>query len=149
MNIHPIVVHFPIALLTVYSLMECLRFRKVLELPHWFSIKASFVILGALGAAAAYVSGPEGAARSLLGEMHESFAFATLVIFAGIALMYALEWFFPSKYSNVVMRPYIIVPLALAGLVVVTITGGLGGALVYGTTFDPFMAPVFRLLGVY
>jgi hypothetical protein len=66
-----------------------------------------------------------------------------------IALSYVLELFWPNKYSAYLHRPYIIVPLALLGLIAVTITGGLGGAIVYGTHFDPFMAPVFKFLGVY
>lgn len=148
MNIHPIIVHFPIALLTLYAVFELIRFKKVTSQPYWFQIKAILAVLGTLGAYVAAASGPDGGG-SALKEMHEQFASLTVLIFTIIALAYLLEWFFPSKYSNFVHRPYIIIPLAILGLVAVTVTGGLGGALVYGTQFDPFMAPIFKLLGVY
>ena len=36
MNVHPLLIHFPIALLTVYVVMECLRFKKLLAEHSWF-----------------------------------------------------------------------------------------------------------------
>ena|SRR5579872_6565978 len=147
-NFHPILVHFPIALLTIYAIFECIRFKKVIERPYWFFIKATLVILGELGALAAYVTG-HGQRGSVLIHIHNQFAIFTVWIFAIISLSYLLEWFKPSKYSNFMMKPIIIIPLAFIGLLAVVITGGLGGAIVYGTQFDPFMAPIFKLLGVY
>ena len=47
MNLHTFVVHFPVALLMIYSLCELVRFQKVLMWPSWFYIKAFFVIIGA------------------------------------------------------------------------------------------------------
>ncbi len=149
MDLHPIFVHFPVALLTVYAVLELIRFEKVTSRPYWFHVKAIFAIFGSLGAIAAYATGNDHGAHSALGQMHVTFATTTLIIFCIIGFSYLLEWFKPSKYSLFVMRPYIIIPLAVLGLVAVTITGGLGGALVYGTHFDPFMAPIFKLLGVY
>jgi uncharacterized membrane protein len=149
MDLHPLIVHFPVALLTIYAVLELIRFKKVLAKPYWFFVKAMFVIFGALGAAAAYLTGPDALARSPLGQMHQNFATITLSIFAVIGFAYLLEWKKPNRYSGFVLRPYIIIPLALLGLVAVVITGGLGGALVYGTNFDPFMAPIFKFLGVY
>jgi uncharacterized membrane protein len=147
--LHPIFVHFPIALLTMYAVLELIRFKKVLAKPYWFFVKAMFVIFGALGAAAAYMTGPDALARSPLGREHSNFATLTLILFAIIGCAYLLEWKRPNKYSKFILRPYIIIPLALIGLAAVTITGALGGALVYGTNFDPLMAPIFKMLGVY
>lgn len=149
MYLHPIFVHFPIALLTIYAVLELIRSEKVTSKPYWFHAKALFAIFGALGALAAYLTGPEQAEAVPLGAMHANFGLATLVVFGIVGLSYLLEWFMPTKYSLFVMRPYIIMPLAVAGLILVTITGGLGGALVYGTNFDPLMAPIFKILGVY
>ncbi len=148
MDLHPIFVHFPIALLTVYAIFELVRFKKVVNKFYWFYIKATLAIAGELFAFLAYLSSPNEGGHPLV-EMHETFAIATICIFAIISVSYLLEWFKPSKYSLFVMRPYIIIPLALLGLAAITITGGLGGAIVYGTHFDPFMAPVFKFLGVY
>lgn len=149
MNIHPIVVHFPIALLTVYSLFELVRFARVREKLSWFEIKAVLVILGTLGALLAWLTGPE-IVGSRLNEMHGLFGTFTLVVFSIIALAYALQWKWPfNPYSNFVLKSSVIVTLSLLGLALVTITGGLGGAMVYDTHLDPLMAPIFKILGVY
>ncbi len=148
MDLHPIVVHFPVALLTLYAVLECVRWRRAMEVMNIFHVKAVLVIAGTLGAIAAYISGPEIYGSALV-SWHDNFAIGTLTIFSFIALVYLAEWFRPSKYSNFFHHPYIIMPLALLGLAVVIITGGLGGAIVYGTHFDPFMAPIFKLLGIY
>lgn len=150
MDLHPILVHFPVALLTVYAILECIRFKKVLEKPYWFYIKAVLAILGELGALAAYATG-HGVRGSALVQMHSTFATITVWIFATLAISYIKEWLkregmWLTKFSA---PGYVIVILAIAGLVSVTITGGLGGAIIYGTHFDPFMTPIFKLLGVY
>ncbi|MDB5266550.1 MAG: hypothetical protein JWN89_365 [Parcubacteria group bacterium] len=149
MDLHPIIVHFPVALLTLYAVLELVRFRKVMEQPYWFYIKGALAIFGSLGSLAAYATGPDAHPAPRILQMHSNFATATLLVFAVIAFSYLFQWFKPNRYSAFVHRSYIIIPLALIGLVCVTITGGLGGAMVYGTHFDPFMAPIFKLLGVY
>ncbi|MES2213932.1 MAG: DUF2231 domain-containing protein [Patescibacteria group bacterium] len=149
MNIHPIIVHFPVALLSLYAVLELVRFRKVMEKPYWFYIKGALVIFGSLGSLAAYATGPEGKPAPRILEMHATFATATLFIFAVIAFSYLFQWCKPNKYSAFIHRSYIIIPLAVIGLICVTVTGALGGAMVYGTHFDPFMAPIFKILGVY
>jgi len=57
MNVHPIFVHFPIALLTIYALLELIQFKKVTSWNPWFYIKASFVVFGAIGTYAALFTG--------------------------------------------------------------------------------------------
>ncbi|MEK7110290.1 MAG: hypothetical protein AAB759_00205 [Patescibacteria group bacterium] len=39
MNIHPAFVHFPIALLTIYAVLELARFRFFTARPYWFHLK--------------------------------------------------------------------------------------------------------------
>ena len=148
MFLHPIITHFPLALLTVYSVFELIRFKKVTEKPYWFFVKAIFVTLGTITAVLAWLTGPE-VSGSRLGEMHELFATNSLLIFAIIALTYFSTWCWPILVSKFIMRSYIIIPLALLGLICIVITGSLGGAMVYGTDFDPLMAPVFKLLKIY
>lgn len=145
------VVHFPIALLTIYALFEILRLRQLMEKAYWFYLKGVFVILGEVGAIAAFLTGERGIHYGegiRLIEMHQKFGTFTAIVFGIIALAYAMEWRKPNTISLSIMRPWIIIPLAVIGLISITITGGLGGAIVYGTGFDPLMAPVFKLLGV-
>jgi uncharacterized membrane protein len=148
MDLHPIIVHFPVALLTLYAVFECIRFEKVLSKAYWFYVKAILAIFGSVASIAAFATGPDVGGSALV-QMHSNFALTTVLVFGLIALTYLLEWFKPSKYSLFIMRPYIIIPLAVLGLVLVTVTGGLGGAIQYGTHFDPFLAPAFKYLGVY
>ncbi len=152
MDAHPIIVHFPVALLTLYGLFELVRLHRVLEKPYWFQVKAILAIFGFLGAAAAYATGPGHiASQSALGLMHARFATITLFLSGVIALHYALRWLRHAGFHHGIptLPNWLLVVFALALLAAVTITGGLGGALVYGTHFDPLMAPIFKFLGVY
>ena len=56
MNLHPIFVHFPIALFTLYALLECARFKKLQEQTYYFYLKAFLVITGGLASSAAYIT---------------------------------------------------------------------------------------------
>jgi uncharacterized membrane protein len=47
-NVHPLLVHFPIALLVVYSLLEWVPLKKLANLSSWFYIKATFLFFGDL-----------------------------------------------------------------------------------------------------
>ena len=144
MDFHPLVIHYPIAFLTTYAVFELLRFKKLLNLPYWFYIKATLVIIGELGAivtiGAAQIS-TNLAGESTLVYMYKNFILMTAVIFGVVVLAY-LRW---SK----MLEPVVIIPLAIIGLFFITVAGGLFGAIVYGTHFDPFLAPIFKLLDVY
>lgn len=148
MNIHPIVVHFPMALLTLYAVFELIRFKKVLEKSYWFYIKAVLIIFGTATALLAFITGPKIGGNKLV-QMHRSFAMLTISIFGLITLGYLSKKFLILEIFSFVMKPYIIIPLTFLGLVAITVTGGLGGAIVYSTQFDPFMTFIFKLLGVY
>src|SRR5579872_522003 len=105
MNLHPIFVHFPIALLMVYSLMEFIRFKKVMERPYWFYLKAVFLMLGGLGALAAYFTGdmakhavragnfiPSVGNFNQVVSMHQSFAILSVAIYGLLAAGYLFLW---------------------------------------------------------
>ncbi len=172
MNIHPIVVHFPVALLTIYALMELLRFKKLLAQPYWFYTKAIFLFIGGLGSLAALQTG-EWAADALgnasrmsdVLQRHELFAKSSIVIFGILALCYLILWlekeqFTPwikvelfrkawqikVKFAKFVVETKLVIFLAFAGLICITITGGLGGVMVYGTQADPFFGLIYKLM---
>lgn len=150
MDIHPLIVHFPIALLTLYAVFECIRFNKVLEKPYWFYIKAVLVIVGELLILLTLMTAPEEGEKWIV-EIHQVFAGTTVLVFGLVALSYLIRWLkMEGKFNRAPTLPNrSLIVLAVIGLVCITITGGLGGAIVYGTEFDPLMAPIFKLLGVY
>src|ERR1051326_6600291 len=119
LNVHPIFVHFPVALLTIYCLLEFVRLRKVTSQPYWFYIKAMFVIIGSLATAAALIT----------GDMAED-------IVAGSDR--ALRHF--------IIETRLVILLAFVGLAVVTITGSLGGAVAFGPNIDPVVHFIYQML---
>ncbi len=163
-SLHPILVHFPIALLSVYAVAECLRFKKIMAYPSWNAIKAFILIIGSFGSFAAFATGPEGsvahawsgfstAETHALIDMHSTFAAITVFIFAVLAVLYIISllaktYSIPApilKIASYGIKPYITLPLAIIGLVAVLVTGGLGGAIVYGPNVDPFVSAIYHL----
>lgn len=169
---HPLVVHFPIALLTLYALLEFPRFRALLERPYWFYVKAVLVITGTLGAVVARQSGESIEDKfanvprlNAVVEAHALTANVTLGIFAVLAVAYALRfatdhpriqaWTSATRagrglaaLSAGIRHGAVAVPLALSGLIALTITGALGGGLVHGPDADPVVALAYRLFGL-
>lgn len=159
MDLHPILVHFPIALLTIYALFEICSFPRLLRLPYWWTLKAVFVILGSLTSMVAYFTGSLISKKDLgtlrpLVEMHSAFATGTALVFGMVALSYL---FVLLKKENILdgvharmaerlQKPHILIPLAMIGLLLVTITGALGGAIVYGPDADPIVSFIYHLL---
>lgn len=132
-HLHPMLVHFPIALLLVGFLTDLLSafYKKETALPRF-----SFYLL-ALGTASLVVAWLSGAlfTPSLTGdaaelrETHEHFGLAAL-FFAIVALVLRIRLMRRSDPSpmwrNVAMVAY------AASAALVAITGALGGTLVYG-----------------
>ncbi|MDO8590231.1 MAG: hypothetical protein Q7R69_03080 [bacterium] len=144
MDIHPLVIHYPIAFLTTYTVFELMRFKKLLDSPHWLPIKGTLLVVGELGAIATVVTAYMSAnlaGDSPLVTMYKIFILITATIFGIISLAYV-------RWSKMLL-PVIIIPLAIIGLFFIVVAGGLFGATVYGTHFDPFLAPIFKLLNVY
>ena len=175
MNIHPILVHFPVALLTLYAIMEVLRFTKLQSMVGWWYGKAYLAVVGAVAVSAAFASGDESGGRSVLDpathakvfELHETWAAVTVTIFVVIGFHYLIEllrrnpsvirftekshltqqiWNILSRLSRFIGTPMVLVVLALAGLAAITITGGLGGSIVYGADVDPAVSLIYKLM---
>lgn len=169
--IHPIVVHIPVGLLAVYSLLEIARFRFMTRLPSYEAVKAAFVIIGTAGAFMALSTG-ELAEHAYPGmhdliEVHAAFATVTTWVFTALSWGYAcraitsspsiMPYISRSPFLERCVRlsvrfllnPAVSILLAAIGLAVLGITGGLGGAITRGPGFDPLMTPVMRLLGLF
>lgn len=131
-HLHAMIIHFPIALLMAGFLSEiiALFFKK-----EFFSQAAFYLlILGTLGAAAAYLTGSyagegieEGPLKKPM-ELHEAAATFTLWLAIVTALFRDVVFYF--KYNRIWVKWVgIILFAALAGSV--SRTGYLGGQLVY------------------
>ncbi|MFA6445697.1 MAG: hypothetical protein WCW14_00390 [Candidatus Paceibacterota bacterium] len=175
MNIHPVFVHFPIALLTFYALLEILRFNIIKRIPGILSIKFFLLLIGSIGAFLALQTGElaeesfnSESVRSLI-ETHSTIASITTYVFVILLIGYIVYminqyrqrkllsmtvsrldvlnilWKVLVNISDFIMRPSVLVILTILGLVAVTVTGALGGAIVYGPNIDPFVSFVYKL----
>ncbi len=172
MNIHPIFVHFPIALLTVYGFLELIRFNKIVS-TSWFEyVKGAFVIIGALTSSFALQTGElaehayKSADTRILINTHANWASFASGIFALLAVVYVLNFIskssFQERIQNSVIGPlwrvllkisdslyssaWFMMTASFVGIVAITITGGLGGAIVYGPDVDPVVKIIYTLL---
>lgn len=141
-HLHPMVVHFPIALLITGFLFEIAG----LVIKKEFFSKAGFylLILGSAGVLAAYFSGQNagsgieeaGPLKDAL-EMHEDAALLAAIL-SGVALAVRLGLVFYKKYQGALK--YVSVILFFAAVLAIGKTGYYGGDLVYkhaaGVQFD-------------
>jgi uncharacterized membrane protein len=166
-NIHPLFVHFPIALLIVYSAIAILPLRKWIPSFAWRQIQQVVLLLGVLGAMLANSTGEiaEELVRpdNALVEMHSLFAGASTWIY-GILLvgevLFYLNTFLQKRGLLSPLVPFLMwveklithrgvnVLLAVLGLVAISVTGLLGGVMVYGVSADPVAPFVMKLLGL-
>ena len=166
MNIHPIIVHFPIALLVCYAIIEILPLTKWYPRFPWDPIKLFLVLFGTVGAVAALGTGSlaehssQWTLRNVLG-LHKSFAGISTLIFGIITATYFIRWFFQQypglfvgalsalsflkNIADFILKRRIVIPLALMGLVAILVTGILGGIIVYGPNLDPFTKFIYSV----
>jgi uncharacterized membrane protein len=129
--IHPMVVHFPIALLIVSVIFDLIAMRwrtKSFRDASFYTL-----IAGLIGAAAAVLTGAwaeevaegKGIPESVL-EIHETLGYATLALFIGLLGLRLLM-----RRGVVREIPALYVTFGLIGVVVLLVTGYYGGVLVY------------------
>jgi uncharacterized membrane protein len=165
-NLHPLFVHFPIALLVVYSCIKIIPFERWFSRVAWKDIQRALLFFGLLGASAALFTGEtaEHLTQPNVGlvSMHSLFAtIATSIygaLFAGelcavfhqyIARTLSVRYmriislfeiiFVTSIYSRI---------LAVCGFIALSITGVLGGVMVYGLSADPIAPLILSLLRI-
>ena len=130
-NLHPIMVHFPIALLTAALVLDLAG----LAFQNSHAMKSGWWIFlsGAIGLAATVTTGllarsaeqiPESA-RSVL-ETHQELAFISAVVFSMLLL-----WRIGTKTVISTRRPAVFLSLYTAGVLLVWLGALQGGELVY------------------
>ena len=166
-NIHPILVHFPIALLFIYSILKVVPLKKWIPSFAWKDIERVFLLFGVLGGFAAFMTGDTAEEivhpNPQLVDMHSSFAAAAVTIYclllAGEVAALILIKYGPKIKSSFILKSLILIEknftnpafsivLAIVGFVTISITGLLGGVMAFGTTADPLSAPMLKLLGI-
>lgn len=133
-----------------------------------FYVKAILVIAGTVGAFAAVQTGEiargliEDDSLDALLDLHKNFATFTLHLFSFIAIAYIFAWLkrdgqnlwlkIPSGitkvfdyYSQFVLYPPLVIILSIIGVIAITITGALGGAVVYGPEGDPVIKIIYNI----
>lgn len=135
-NIHPIVVHFPIALVVVAVLLDFIRLAKRDHAGLNLTVQVLYG-LGTLGLIFAFLSGRQatetvevaGQAFTVLAS-HENWAQATMIFFiVFFGLRFAAFWYeFDMRTS--ISGAFVV--LGLIGMSLVMITGDRGGELVFG-----------------
>lgn len=168
MDLHPIFIHFPIALLTLYSFCEVVkRFTKG---PHWMHMRAFLVITGTIGAFAGLATGEQAehlfSNRSLHGvlEIHSLLATTTTWAYAVLAVSYVIvlsqKTAFMKALENIMKKPVSVASniattilktpvapvLATLAFISLSMVGALGAILVYGPDFDPMTQFIHTLL---
>ena len=167
-NIHPLFVHFPIALLFVYSLIKNLPLKKWFPKVAWRDIERVLLVVGVLGAFAALATGDTAQHltqpnRALVNAHSDFGAFSTFIYGSLLAGEFAavINAFNASRgkawgwltsvlqfVEEVLCNPAFSAVLAFVGLVAISVTGLLGGTLAYGLTADPVAPFVLHLLGI-
>ncbi|TDM39198.1 hypothetical protein ETI06_12795 [Macrococcoides goetzii] len=133
MPLHPLVVHFPIALLLVGTLFEIvsLKYRKQLNLAGTILLALGFV-----SGVVAFLTGDSGErfAEMHFGEVenlihqHEDMARNAMIMF-GLAVALKAFTHFNAKYQKQIYIAVIII--AIIGSALLAYAGHLGGQIVY------------------
>ena len=166
-NIHPLFVHFPIAFLLLYSLIRILPFERLVPSLSWRHIQQILLLAGVLGAFLSNTTGeiaehlirPEEA----LVEMHAFFALASTWIYGlllGGEILFILNPYLSKKFplgslttllikiETLLTNRTLTLVLAVLGVVAISLTGLLGGVMVYGTSADPLAPFILKILGL-
>ncbi|MGG0656281.1 DUF2231 domain-containing protein [Rummeliibacillus pycnus] len=142
MPLHPSIVHFPIALLVLGAVLEIINtFMKKESLNKFGTF---LIIIGVLSGFLALATGDQAEEFAFQNwgrglhdqvETHSLFADISIIVFSALAVIKLIfkHKFFkwrPKQIKNGLISTLIVI-LSVAGIVSLTITGHLGGKIVY------------------
>jgi uncharacterized membrane protein len=137
-HLHPMLVHFPIALITFgfLAVLITVFFRKKHYLPktgYYLLLAGTVMALVALLSGILFTSDLSGSAAAVQ-DQHETFAWITLLLSIGTSIFWSILKYRNQESTN--MKWVVVVMYGLAAISV-SITGFLGGTLVYN-----YMMPI-------
>lgn len=167
-NIHPIFVHFPIALLLLYSVIKILPLKRWFPNVSWNDIERLLLLTGTLGAFAALATGDSAEhlvhPNKQLVEAHSTFGGIATFLYVALLIGEQAKFVNSKNYSfinnhKLLRRIYSILEkllanqslsklIAFVALIAIAVTGLLGGVIAYGLTADPFAPLVLKILGI-
>lgn len=144
MNIHPAFVHFPIAILFLYTFVEIVPLRMWFPRVPWAPLRDFLLYVGTVTIIPTIATGlidsfAEG--ETPLIETHEHAAIALFFIFlaaVGISI-------YTSKKGRTKTLEIVMKVLAFLGLIGLFVVGALGASIVYGPDSDPFVHFVYGI----
>ncbi len=158
-NLHPLFVHFPIALLFIYSIIKILPMQRFLPRVAWKDVERILLVIGVLSAFIALSTG-ETAEHLVrpdhkLVETHSTFATISTWLYAAL-LIGEIASFLATKINNPIIvflkklltNEWLSKIIAILALASIAITGLLGGIMVYGTSADPLAEMALKILGI-
>lgn len=167
---HPLIVHFPIACLVLYTWVEVVTFLWPRSKTSLLTTKYFLLGIGVIGSFGALYSGEiamesSGMQASRLVQAHESFAQRSHLLYMIISLWYIAQWIIQKKicitywpkqaqshlswFIRLVdskINHIIIALLAIAGFLLISITGALGAAITHGPDVDMIVRWVYDLV---
>ena len=167
-NIHPILVHFPIAMLFIYSIIKILPLKKWLPTVAWKDIERILLLVGVLGAFAALATGDTAEhlthPNRQLVDMHATFASLSTWIYSALlvgefaAIINAKNYVYKKGWQwiasilqfleKVLCNTAFSIILAIIGFIAISVTGMLGGVIAYGLSADPIAPALLKVLGI-
>ena len=174
MNIRPLFVHFPIGIFAAYTLFELLPYliRPLREATWIRPAKIWLVVLGVLSFFFVFPTGEiaeglldKNSDATRIVETHALYGGLTLIIYALIALSYIVvehtagRLEFKSIFAKIspllrrltslarfFVETNVRFLLLFIGIVLITITGALGAAMVYGPNVEPLVTYIYNAL---
>ncbi len=136
-KLHPVVIHFPVALFSLYVLLEIINL--FLQEPKYHKWINGFLLLGVIAGITAVLTGNQAAASITKSshvtenikeiiEEHETYATLTMWYFT---VLLGVRFYLTNKKKFTKMLKVTFVILAIVGLFLIYETGEHGGKLVY------------------
>ena len=166
-NIHPMLVHFPIALLFLYSIIKILPCERWFPAIAWKHIERALLLVGVCGAFLALATGESAQhlthPNRQLVHMHSFFAGLATWLYGALLAGEFLAVGNPLILHKISFAPAVKLAVALEkvlcnngfskllaflALIAISLTGLLGGVMVYGVSADPIAGAVIKILGI-